>query len=257
MPKALIAVFSQSGNTRAAAETVGKILAESGIESEYYSIDKNNRPLPENWDYFILGTPLFYQIEPLIVRNFLENLPVFRDRKGFVFTTYADSKNKNPDSRMVANISTLLARKGIRLNGASGMICKDSSDIMKRTRDHHDRPYLEDREQFETKILELCRNLAFGQETSYLPVRKHLYAKNFVTFNIVPEMRVVHRDCSRCGVCVRVCPMNNIKLDGKIQIGKACMKCSVCENSCPNQAIRPDWRLLEWIFKLQPKYGKI
>ena len=45
--------------------------------------------------------------------------------------------------------------------------------------------------------------------------------------------------CTSCGLCVNLCPKDNISCDenGKIKIGNNCMQCLSCVQYCPNHAI--------------------
>jgi ferredoxin len=48
-----------------------------------------------------------------------------------------------------------------------------------------------------------------------------------------------NEDCNGCGTCVRVCPVNNIKMvDGKPVWQHHCENCFACFQWCPNEAIR-------------------
>jgi ferredoxin len=45
-------------------------------------------------------------------------------------------------------------------------------------------------------------------------------------------------DCTGCGLCVRNCPMHNLRLaDGKAVAGGNCTECYRCSNLCPERAI--------------------
>ncbi len=55
---------------------------------------------------------------------------------------------------------------------------------------------------------------------------------------IKPKKFYATDECVGCGICEKVCPLNNIKIEnGKPIWGKECIHCSACINRCPKQAI--------------------
>lgn len=49
----------------------------------------------------------------------------------------------------------------------------------------------------------------------------------------------VEAACNHCGICTKVCPMDNIALNaGKLSFGKKCISCQACTQNCPVNAIR-------------------
>jgi len=46
--------------------------------------------------------------------------------------------------------------------------------------------------------------------------------------------------CTGCGLCVEVCPMDAIHVNGDAAVvdEALCRGCGVCANECPNDAIR-------------------
>jgi len=47
----------------------------------------------------------------------------------------------------------------------------------------------------------------------------------------------VLQSCTKCGICVKVCPASNITLSGDTQFGDKCELCYACVNLCPAHAI--------------------
>jgi len=50
----------------------------------------------------------------------------------------------------------------------------------------------------------------------------------------------VESHCNQCGVCIKVCPENNIKLGSSITFNNNCIRCYACTQNCPSNAIRYD-----------------
>jgi len=49
----------------------------------------------------------------------------------------------------------------------------------------------------------------------------------------------VTEDCTKCGLCVSICPMNNFTIESNVvKHNHNCTICSRCVNKCPNKAIK-------------------
>ena len=52
------------------------------------------------------------------------------------------------------------------------------------------------------------------------------------------KLKINADKCVGCGLCVKLCPMNNITVaSGKAVSGNQCTMCYRCINKCPKQAI--------------------
>ncbi|WP_338028388.1 EFR1 family ferrodoxin [Clostridium taeniosporum] len=58
------------------------------------------------------------------------------------------------------------------------------------------------------------------------------------TKNYSDKLKIEKTKCTSCGLCVKLCPMGNLKLlNGKIEVKEKCTMCYRCISSCPKQAI--------------------
>jgi len=48
----------------------------------------------------------------------------------------------------------------------------------------------------------------------------------------------VNSSCNNCGICAKVCPVDNIEMLEKPVFGNACVSCHACVQHCPKEAIR-------------------
>lgn len=48
---------------------------------------------------------------------------------------------------------------------------------------------------------------------------------------------IVNQDCTKCGVCAKVCPSGNITVQDKVVFGDKCEGCLGCVHLCPQNAI--------------------
>ncbi len=49
----------------------------------------------------------------------------------------------------------------------------------------------------------------------------------------------VTESCDGCGICYRLCPMNNITIEkGKTKLNEKCIQCQMCFSFCPKSAIK-------------------
>lgn len=62
----------------------------------------------------------------------------------------------------------------------------------------------------------------------------HVYGEGIENYISVED------SCTQCGICARVCPVDNIEIDhenGKISLNDRCFMCFACVHHCPSNAI--------------------
>ena len=56
-------------------------------------------------------------------------------------------------------------------------------------------------------------------------------------FRKMHDLRVDESKCTKCGLCVSLCPIDNIRMDDYPAIGDRCLLCMRCVSFCPSKAI--------------------
>lgn len=77
-----------------------------------------------------------------------------------------------------------------------------------------------------------ARSLVKGQLSR---LGRHLYRKEI---GDVDRKFSVEAQCNGCGTCARVCPRENIRVDGTPRFHHHCIRCYACTHNCPQNAIR-------------------
>jgi len=54
----------------------------------------------------------------------------------------------------------------------------------------------------------------------------------------VNENLFADESCTKCGKCVKLCPVKNIHLSSKIEFASHCIACMRCYQSCPTSSIQ-------------------
>jgi ferredoxin len=76
---------------------------------------------------------------------------------------------------------------------------------------------------------------SFGQRTIWRVAQ--LASKKFMNNNMAQKYYFTDEKCTKCGICVKVCPAGNITVDGKVIFGSKCEVCLACANLCPQNAL--------------------
>lgn len=247
MPRACVVYFSQNGSTGKAAKSIMRGLEKSGYETDAFNLFPPG-PSPDirGYDLIGIGAPVYYYRPPLIVYDFVRRLPDLNGVPAFVFIT------KGSHAGTAANrIRRLLKAKGARDAGYFSCWGADHYLLYLQkgyflSAGHPDKTELKNAEAFGRQAARNAKNRNCCPAPFDPPVRgPALYLAWFFTVYFFIKY-VYHRfffvkksRCDSCGICVRVCPKQNIALDrrGFPQWGFRCIFCLYCEMKCPKGAI--------------------
>ncbi len=88
------------------------------------------------------------------------------------------------------------------------------------------------------KIIEKIKNKAYIVPKK-VKTKEEKYLKNKSNWHLIGSDFSANSNCVRCGKCVKICPVNNIKIeDNKVVFSDKCIACLGCYHRCPHKAIQ-------------------
>lgn len=235
--KHLIYWFSGTGNTLAAA----KGLASKLKDAEIREIRDDGVPRADG-DAETIGIlyPVYCWGPPNIVADFARKVAVPKDAYVYAVAVYGGmlaSSNAVLERLLGARGIPLAASFGVNLPGNFvGMYDIAPERKLKKMYERAEAAVgrIADsvRGKKETRI---ARNL--GPLGRYLSGRK--YGPMMARINFASTAFTVDESCSGCGICARVCPKGNVRMDaGKPKWDTQCESCLACLHWCPTASIQ-------------------
>ena len=247
MKKAVIYVFSGTGNTRLIADLYKEFLSDyeteiydvKMIKSEDGSFRFKDFPQPEEFDLIGFGHPVYGFNIPLPFDKFLNELPVLpKTKPAFVFKTSGEGLYMNQFSSQ--RLIKKMEKKGMEF-------VSDRHYVMPYNMIFRHTPEMVKREWLYAKAYAnlSCREIINGKKDKvhinpflrfWVPLVRieWLYYPLSAPFS----MKVDMKKCIKCQKCVKNCPLNNITFaDGKFKFGHNCTMCTCCSFGCPTCAI--------------------
>ena len=202
------------------------------------SLLKNAQPCHIQAPRIGLVFPVYFLGIPPVVRQALEKM-IFNPQT-YVF---AALPNGGDAGNTLRQLDHLLRKKGGRLHFGLDLALGDNSIVY-----HTSDTQLKQRiiaagsgleslvgavEQHQTNSFDSPFDQRFKSEA--MRWITFLAMTHYYRFN---RQKVDGTRCSTCGLCARVCPVDNIQIkQGRVTFGSDCRWCFACLNDCPHQAI--------------------
>lgn len=236
--RALICVFSGTGNTRRVAERLSEELNIYGVETDVFPI-RAGCDVPETADYdmLILGYPVHAFNAPAALLRFAKKLPKAEGMPAYIIRSSGEPLRLNDASGITPG--RILKKRGYVLRGECAYVMP--YNIIFR---HSDGMAARMWRAAELRIKEDAKRIAQGME---IKCKVNVF-RRFVPF----VLRIEHtampilghhfratEKCVGCGICANLCPEGNIKMvDGKPKFAKSCVGCMACAFGCPKDAMK-------------------
>ena len=231
--------FSGTGNSKYAAECFCRNYDK---DSKVFSIEDPDAVSGiKHSDLLVFAYPVQYSTVPKILRDFITNhSELWMNKKVFIIATMGLFSGDGSGM-----LGRLLHGFGAEVIGGLHLKMPDSIGDEKALK----RPLETNRElvrSAESKIKESVRLLKEGNPTREglgpLYQMAGLFGQRLYfghkTKEYSSKLKINSDKCVGCGLCVKLCPMNNITVaQGKAVSGNQCTMCYRCINKCPKQAI--------------------
>lgn len=180
--------------------------------------------------------PVYAAEMPMMVREFLSRVKIRTDYFFFIYT-YGSGFGE-----AYAHVELAAREAGVKLSYINAVIMVDNY-----------LPIFDMQEQMDTlpqkdvegQLENICRDIAERKETrvavnaanrAKMAMYRKMLAKRILKKDTA-QGYTVNDNCTRCGVCIKVCPANNITVTDKVTFSNRCEVCYACLHNCPQSAI--------------------
>jgi ferredoxin len=181
--------------------------------------------------------PVYFLDAPKIVKQFITKLRVSTNTYFFAIDNCGAKNGVTPET-----VERLLGKKGIELAAYFSLHMPDNSIVFPTPVEK----WAEMIQKAEGDVKEIVEQVKLNKKVSYhiepyifTPIRGgvEFVCKNILGFK---DMKLNKARCNGCGICNKVCPINNIVKLGREPQWKSkndCTMCFACIHFCPNKAI--------------------
>lgn len=248
--KAIIYVFSGTGNTRRICSLYKEEFERGGVETTLFPVTSDMSALPSPNDFDLVGFayPIHAFNAPKIMLNLAKAIDKVPNKEIFILKSSGEPLKINNISSL--KFMGILKKKGYVLKSEYHYVMP--YDMIFR---HTDREAV--------RMWETAKVLAPVEAREVLRGESHKLSRVFMGRFVAWVLRIEHpamlvngrcfrvnKDkCIMCKKCEKNCPVGNIKIDenGKFHFAGDCLMCTRCSFGCPTDAfsigILNAWRI--------------
>jgi len=235
--KTTLFYFSGTGNCLKLSRDLAKELKDANTVS---IPDVINSDIKISSECIGIIFPVYCFGAPLIVTEFINKLKLDKEKYVFVIATYGGWAGS-----AIAQLEKQFKNKGIMLSAGYGFVMPGNY-----TPFYGAIPTDKQNKMFDKEINKIKKIVPLIKEKKVSKLEKNLPFIDFLVTRLFKKIIVprLHNEdkgfwvdsrCNGCGVCVKVCPVNNIELrDGKPVWLHKCEQCFACLQWCPQEALQ-------------------
>ena len=235
MRKNIIFVFSGTGNSLWAAKKISEELenceiVSMGCHKEY--------TLTDEYDVIGFVYPTYNRGVPARVQAFVSQFD-FQNNKNAYFFAVATCGSVERAGNATVQLRNLMKRKGIMLSYAEKLDMFSNYIIMFNMHDTVEEETRQSARDLEPIIGNIKKRTVDLTTPRIKPFQQLMYKGVMHFIHDMDKHFNVSDTCTHCGICQKVCPVNNIDFgqDKKLYFKHHCEQCLACIQHCPAKAI--------------------
>ena len=236
MKKIDIYFFSGTGNTFLVVNAMKEVFKEKGRIVNLFPIEKFDASKINTDNTIGLAFPVAVQATYPFVWDFIKKMPKANNTAVFMVDTLAAFSGG-----IVGPVRSILRKKGYLTIGAKEIIMPSNFLVKKIDNDAIDKKIakgISTARKYANDILENRSTWGRIWLISYLMSLISLSKRPWKFFRRFYSFKIDKSKCSKCQLCVNLCPVGNIKMEEFPEFQDSCIFCQRCVSFCPTQSIR-------------------
>lgn len=227
--------FSGTGNTLLVVKKMKQVFVKKGIKVNLYHLEKTNLQ-DINLDNTIgLGFPVAEQGTYPFVWNFVKSLPQANGTNIFMVDTLLAYSGG-----VVGPMKRIVKKKGYQPIGAEEILMPNNLFPKRIDVEKNEKKVHRGQEKAERYAKDILNGKSRWKRVPPLSDLMAIFSKSEITWKFLRwyyPLKIDKSKCIKCGLCIKLCPVNNIEMKEYPKLKNKCMICMRCISFCPKQAI--------------------
>ena len=232
----MILYFTGTGNSRYCAQTLAQKLGEECRDASEF-LRAGKKAELQSQSPWVFVCPTYAWQMPRVFADLIREGEFAGSRQAyFVMTCGGETGRAWQQNRR------LCQEKGFEYRGTLPVVMPDNYIVLFRAPDRQEARQMV--EKAGPRLEAAARFIREGREFPPIPsaaldgLKSGPVNRLFYRFQIRAEKFRVTENCTGCGLCAKLCPLGNIRMEeGRPRWGENCTHCMACLNGCPAVAI--------------------